>query len=104
MEKTLTNPGASFFNRFHFDRPNGRGFDVITFKKGDKGEMAYLDAGEKTGTFIDGKFYNEDAIKKLSPEKIATLTSDSGADRSKFEKMPDDGNYAVPFYFKTKTN
>ena len=76
---------------------------MVAFNIEGAGGSAILDKNEKIGTFIDGKFYNEDAIKRLSPEKVATLTMDNGTDRSKFEKMPEGENYAVPFYFKTKT-
>lgn len=102
VQRTFTNPTAPFLNRFHFRHDGGQEFDVVAFNIEGAGGSAILDKSEKIGTFIDGKFYNEDAIKRLSPEKVATLTMDNGADRSKFEKMPEGENYAVPFYFKTK--
>ncbi|HWZ36389.1 MAG TPA: M56 family metallopeptidase [Mucilaginibacter sp.] len=103
VQRTFTNPTAPFLNRFHFQRDGGKDFDVVAFNIAGSGGSAILDKNGKIGTFIDGKFYNEEAIKRLSPEKVATLVIDNGADRSKFEKMPEGENYAVPFYFKTKT-
>lgn len=102
IAKTLEDPAAPFFNRFHFQRDEGNGFDVIAFKIGNSGGTANLDAGGKAAAFIDGKFYNEDNLKKISAEKAATLSFDYSPDRSKREKIPGDDNYAMPFSFKTK--
>jgi hypothetical protein len=101
ISRALADPAAPFFSRFHFQREGGNGLDVIAFKLGNGGGTANLDAGGKAAAFIDGKFYNEDDLKKVSPEKAATLGFDNAPDRSKREKIPGDDNYAMPFSFKS---
>lgn len=103
MNKTLANGHAPFFSRFHFIRPQGHSFDQIVFMVGNIGGTANLGADDKAAAFIDGKFYNEDALKKISPDRAAQLEYDNGSDHSKREKIPDDANYAMPFNFKTRT-
>ncbi|MDB5126913.1 M56 family metallopeptidase [Mucilaginibacter sp.] len=90
---------SDFYTRTHFQNKDGKNFDKITFKLSREAGSANLGTDEKAGTFIDGIFYNEYEIKKLSPEKTASLVFDNNG--LKPEKIPE-GNYAVPFSFKTK--
>jgi hypothetical protein len=90
---------SDFYTRIHVQNKDGKDFDKITFKLSGEVASANLGAGDEIGTFIDGVFYNEDAIKKISAQKASTLVFDRNV--SMPGKIPE-GNYAVPFVFKTK--
>jgi len=95
IEKTETASG--FYTRTHIQK-DGKNFDKITFKLSKEAGSANLGTDDKVGTFIDGVFYDEDEIKKFSAEKIASLIFDNNGLIP--GKIPN-GNYAVPFSFKT---
>ncbi|MDB5156088.1 MAG: hypothetical protein JWR50_795 [Mucilaginibacter sp.] len=103
IQRALKNANSPFFNRFHFDRTGGKGVDVVAFKVGEMRITAPLDVDKKSGAYIDGRFYNEDALKKISPERAATLDIDNRPDYFNREKIPDDANYAVWCSLKTKS-
>ncbi|MGF7080619.1 M56 family metallopeptidase [Mucilaginibacter sp. UYCu711] len=88
-----------FFTRMHYEDSDGKNHDKITFKLSDGSASANLGEQDKAGAFIDGEFYDEEAIKKLPPAKTSALViSHSGFDA---KKIPD-GPYAVPFSFATR--
>jgi hypothetical protein len=89
---------SDFYTRVHIIK-DGKNVDKITFKLSGEAGSANLGTDDKVGAFIDGIFYKEDEIKKLSVEKIASLVFDN--EGFKANKIPE-GNYAVPFSFKTK--
>jgi prepilin signal peptidase PulO-like enzyme (type II secretory pathway) len=91
---------SQFYSRTHFQDKNGRRFDKITFKLVDGAASANLGTEDRAGAFIDGSFFNEDEIKKLPAERTALLTFDR-CEGIKPENIPE-GNYAIPFCFKTK--
>lgn len=108
-EKVTNDAAAPFFSRFHFAPAGSKSFDVAAFKLTDGPKVTVLssDVGvnDKVGIWIDGKFYNEAAIKKLTPEKIATLTVDDNPnpDPSTIEKVANGGHNSVPIRLKTKS-
>jgi hypothetical protein len=89
---------TDFYTRIHSTK-DGKKSDRIIFKLLRESGSASLGPDDKVGTFIDGVFYNEDEIKKLTSEKIASLVFDN--EGFKADKIPE-GNYAVPFSFKTQ--
>nr|WP_067059579.1 M56 family metallopeptidase [Mucilaginibacter sp. L294] len=93
-----TDVASDFYTRIHIIK-DGKSSDKIIFRLARESGSANLAAGDQVGTFIDGVFYNEDEIKKLSAEKVALLSFDN--EGFKADKIPE-GNYAVPFSFKTK--
>jgi hypothetical protein len=105
-DKVTQNAGAPFFSRFHFTSVDGKRYDIAMFKLTANNLVgSTLGVNDNVGIWIDGKFYNEDAIKKLTPEKIATLTVDNNPmDPSKFEKIDNGGHNSLPITLKTKTN
>ena len=92
--------GSAFYTRIHIKSKDGKDFDKITFKLPAGGGSANLGPNEEVGTFIDGVFYNEDAIKKISVQKASTLVIDNSS--SRLGKIPAGKNYAIPFIFKTQ--
>jgi len=93
-----TDAASDFYTRIHIIKDD-KSFDKITFKLSREAGSANLGPNDKVGTFIDGVFYNEDEIKKLSSEKIASLVFDNEGFNA--NKIPE-GNYSVPFSFKTQ--
>lgn len=97
--QSTSNP---FYTREEIHKANGEVIVKVKFKLVDgAGASADMGLEDKLGIFIDGTFYDEEAIKKLPVEKTALLTFDRSKDAFKRKKIPR-GNYAVPFCFKTK--
>ncbi|MCC8425998.1 M56 family metallopeptidase [Mucilaginibacter sp. UR6-11] len=92
--------GDRFFTRTHIVDADGKKFDQIHFQLPGESGSANLGVDDKAAAFIDGEFYDEEALKNISPEKAATLKF-AGSGDVKRGKMPV-GNYAMPFSFKTK--
>jgi hypothetical protein len=88
-----------FYTRTHMVYDNKPPHDKITFKYSGGSASANLGVDDIAGIFIDGEFYDETAIKKITPEKVAQLEPTREGFNPK--KIPD-GPYAVPFCFKTK--
>ncbi len=93
---------SPFYSRQEIHKADGTVTIKVTFKLADGSASADLSPNDQLGIFIDGSFYNEEAIKKLPVEKTALLTIDRSEGALKREKIPSNGNYAVPFCFKTK--
>lgn len=93
-------PTEPMSNRFHIKAGN-RVFDMLTLRIGYYVGSAFIHKDGKLGAVIDGKFYNENALREMLYDKALTLVPDSSADRAKFANIPND--YVVPFYFKTKS-
>lgn len=92
---------SQFYSRQEIHKANGEITIKAKFTLVDGSASADFGPLDKLGIFIDGTFYDEEAIKKLPAEKTALLTFDRSKDAFKREKIPS-GNYAVPFCFKTK--
>lgn len=90
---------SPFYSRLHINK-NGKTFDKVTFNLADGSGSANLGTDDLLGVFIDGVFYKEDEVKKLPVEKTASLTFDKSKGAMKLDKIPE-GNYAIPFCFKT---
>ncbi|TSJ37303.1 M56 family metallopeptidase [Mucilaginibacter corticis] len=106
IKKNLSKEGSPFFKRYHFDRPGSKGIDLITFKIRKLRDTAThivtatLDSNVKAGAFIDGKFFTEEEMNKLTPQKVASLGFSFKSD-TKQENLPD--NYGFSVSFKTET-
>jgi hypothetical protein len=88
-----------FYTRTHMVYDNKPPHDKITFRYTGGSASANLGVDDIAGAFIDGEFYDENAIKNITPEKAAQLEPTREGFNPK--KIPD-GPYAVPFSFKTK--
>ncbi|MES2375830.1 MAG: M56 family metallopeptidase [Bacteroidota bacterium] len=88
-----------FYTRTHMVYDNKPPHDKITFKYTGGSASANLGVDDIAGIFIDGEFYDEDAIKKITAEQAALLEPTREGFNPK--KVPD-GPYAVPFCFKTR--
>jgi hypothetical protein len=90
----------AFFTRLHdVKQPDGSLRDKAVFNFGINSCSGNLGAEDSLGVFIDGEFYDEDALKKITPEKAITLTYDKLTDEMR-KKIPG-GINAIPFCFKT---
>ncbi len=87
-----------FYTRTHMVYNDKPPHDKITFNYTGGAASANLGVDDIAGAFIDGEFYDEDALKKITPEKAAQLEPAHEGFNPK--KIPD-GPYAVPFSFKT---
>jgi len=92
---------TSFFSREHVENSDGKNIDKITFQLFNGSASAVLGKDDKLGAFIDGHFYDEDAIRKLPSSKTALLIFDRSENVAKTDNIPE-GNFAIPFSFKTK--
>jgi hypothetical protein len=89
-----------FIERSHILYADGRKKDKVTFHLFNGSASAEMGVDDKVGAFIDGVFYNEDALQKIPNEKVRSLViTHVGFDA---KKIPNDQNYAVPFAFITK--
>lgn len=93
---------SPFYSRQEIHKANGEIVIKAKFKLVDGSASANFGPDDQLGIFIDGSFYDEEAIKKLPVEKTARLTIDHSEGALIREKIPSNGNYAVPFCFKTK--
>jgi hypothetical protein len=91
-----------FFKRTHFQHADGTNYDKITFTLSNgSSASANLGTTDTAGVFIDGEFYDEAAIIKLNPDRTSKLVFDNNRANFNRNKLPKNGNYAVPFMFKT---
>jgi hypothetical protein len=92
-----------FFKRTHFQKSDGTRHDEVTFTLSNgTGGSANLGVEDTVGAFVDGEFYNEAALMKLSSEKTSQLVFDTNREHFNRAKLPKTGDYAIPFMFKTK--
>lgn len=105
IRKTVMNSNSPFYSRFHFDRANGKGFDVVAIKyKSNAFTSINVQPNEKAGVFIDNKFYSEDALRKFTQAQTANLerdTSEAHYEMNQKNNLPK-GYFPVPTGFITK--
>lgn len=103
LAKPVSEPGIRidepFLERTRIVYADGKKKDKMIFHLADGSASAELGPDDKIGAFIDGVFFDEEALKVLPTEKARTLTTTHDGFDAK--KIPD-GPYAVPFAFKTK--
>lgn len=98
-KETVVGRRSPFFTRTHWQNDD-QSHDNVTFNLPEGPASANLGVKDKMGVFIDGRFYNEAAILKLSTEITSKLVIDNDHPGFDGYKMPK-GSYAIPFKFKT---
>jgi hypothetical protein len=100
--EAATTAQPRFFKRTHFQHADGANYDKIIFTLSNgSSASANLGTTDTAGAFIDGEFYDEGAIIKLNPDRTSKLVFDNNRTNFNRNKLPKNGNYAVPFMFKT---